>query len=43
VTESFEEAKNRRVSGRLPDANLRQRVLEAGGVLTIDQTTMPGG
>ncbi|GEM_PF-7069756 len=43
MPESFEEAKSHPLSGRLPDASLRQYVLERGGVLTIDQAQMPGG
>lgn len=43
MAETFEEAQRRSLSGRLPDAKLRQYVLERGGVLVIDQATMPGG
>lgn len=43
MSENFEEAKNRPIPGRLVEEAARQYVLERGGILTIDQATMPGG
>lgn len=40
---SFEEARHRRISGRLTDNGVREYVLERGGMLTLETTTMPGG
>ena len=43
MLESFEEARDRLVSGRLTDSMVREYVVDRGGVLTLETTTMPGG
>ena len=43
MPESFEGAKHRSIAGRLDGDAVRQHVLDRGGVLIIDQATMPGG
>ena len=43
MPESFEEAMDRSTTGRLDGDAVRQYILDRGGILVIDQATMPGG
>jgi hypothetical protein len=43
MPESFAEAAHQSITGRLDGDAVRQYVLDRGGILTIDQATMPGG
>ena len=43
MPEGFEKAWARSISGRLLGSDIRQYILDRGGTLTIETTTMPGG